>query len=211
MSAAGAGVICSAVAGIGPGVEFFGAAFFGGVAFLGAAVFFGAAVFLGSAARLSPEAVVRLRVRVAARLCSGTVVWLSFSAAVELSPGVLVSLSPGALGSSSMVGRLSPWVLVSLSPGVPVRLSPEVAVGEVVSLRGVAFLAVRLVGDAGVSGWAASVSAAEIGGVAELTGGVGVALELTGPVGSAAPGVIGATVPTGRPGCSTGVPSPPPR
>ncbi|NYF55894.1 hypothetical protein [Micromonospora purpureochromogenes] len=132
------------------------------------------AVFLGAVVRLSPEAVVRLRVRAAARLCSGTVVWLSFSAAIKL------------------------------SPGVPVR--------EVVSLRGVAFLGLfRLVGDAGVSGCATSGAAAGTGGVAELTEGVGVPPELTGPVGSAAPGVTGATAPTGRPGCSTGVPSPPRR
>ncbi|WP_446211864.1 hypothetical protein [Micromonospora sp. IBSANI012] len=187
VSAVGAGasgvvLICSIVVEAGPGVAFFGVAFFGGVAFLGVAVFLGAAV------RLSPEAVVRLRGRAVARLCSGTVVWLSFSAATEISPGVLVSLSPGALGwlLSGMVGWLSPGVLVALSPPVSVRLSPGVPVREVVSLRGVAFLAVlRLVGEAGVSGWAASGSAAGI---------VGVAPELTGPVGSAAPGVTGATV-----------------
>ncbi|MBQ0891764.1 hypothetical protein KBX37_01390 [Micromonospora sp. U56] len=180
--ASGVVLICSAVVGAGPGVAFFGVAFFGGVAFLGVAVFLGAAV------RLPPESVVRLRGRAAARLCSGTGVWLSFSAAIELSPGVLVSLSPGALGwlASGTVGWLSPEVLVALSPPVPVRLSPGVPVREVVSLRGVAFLGVvRLVGEAGVSGCAAWGSATEIGGVVP---------ELTGPVGSAAPRVTGATV-----------------
>ncbi|MBM0258442.1 hypothetical protein [Micromonospora sp. 4G55] len=204
---AGAGVICSAVAGAGPGVAFFGVAFFGGVAFLGPAVFPRAAV------RLSPAAVVPRRVRAVARLCSGRVVWLSFSAAIELSSGVLVWLSPGALGWlwSGMAGRRSPGMLVALSPGVLVALAPGVALGKVVCLRGVAFLAVFRLGDAGVSGCAASVSAAGVGDAVELTGVGGVALELTGPVGSAAPGVTGATVPTGRPGCSTGVPSPSPR
>ncbi|MEH1059258.1 hypothetical protein V6U89_29135 [Micromonospora sp. CPCC 206171] len=179
-------VICSTMVGAGPGVAFFGVAFFGGVDFLGVAVSLGA-----GAVRLSPEVVVRLRVPAVARLCSGTVVRLSFSAAAEILPGVLVWLSPGALGwlSSRIVGWLLPWGPVSLSPRVRVRLSPDVAVGEVVSLRGVAFLGVfRLGGEAGVSGCPTSGSAAEIGAVLETTGGVGDVPELTGPVGSAAPG-----------------------
>ncbi|MEU5788683.1 hypothetical protein ABZ754_13255 [Micromonospora purpureochromogenes] len=117
-----------------------------------------------------------------ARLCSGTVVRLTFSAAIEISPGVLVALSPGALGwlSAGRVGWLSPAVLVRLASAVLVLLSPGVLVREV------AFLAVfRLVVEAGVSGCAASGSAGRVGGVVP---------ELTGPVGSAAPGVTGATV-----------------